>query len=361
MAFWESPHDLVEPARALPAWHRLLAPTIGGLLVGLGLWLNRGPVPGHGTAGIIEAVARGKGRLSVAAGLKDIAMILVTVGSGGSLRREGSLLRGGATLGSWLGERTGVAGPRLSTLVACGAAAGIAAAYNAPIGGALFAMEVVLGTFALESFGPIVVASALGTLVSRAFLHPYLAYEVTEYPPPVSAWEIGHYALLGILLGVASTLFILALRGTERLFDRSRLPAWARPIAGFTAVGLIGVRFPEVLGNGYDTVNQILRGQVPLLLLLALPLLKVAATSLTRGSGGAGGCFTSTLFLGAVLGSGYGTWCHDAFPLATAAPGAYALAGMGAMLAGTTQAPLTAILMIFELTGEYSVILPLMI
>src|SRR6185503_5180459 len=254
---------------------------------------------GHGTAGILEAVSRGKGRLSVIQGLKDIALILVTVGSGGSLGREGSLLRGGATIGSWLGQRVGVNAQRLATLVACGAAAGIAAAYNAPIGGAMFAMEVVLGTFALESFGPIVFASALGTLVSRVLIHPYLAYEVPEYPPPVSAWEIGHYALLGVLLGIASTLFILALRGAARFFERSRLPVWVRPVAGFAVVGLIGVQFPEILGNGYDTVNQLLRGAVPLALVLALPALKMAATAITRGSGGAGGLFTPTLFVGA--------------------------------------------------------------
>jgi CIC family chloride channel protein len=359
--FWGSGLDLVEHARSLTALHRFLAPTLGGVLVGVMILVNRGVVRGHGTAGIIEAVARGKGFLGIRAGLTEIGAILVTVASGGSLGREGSLLRAGSTLGSFLGRRLGVSGRQLKILVACGAAAGMAAAYNAPIGGAMFALEVVLGSFALESFGPIVIASAIGTLVSRLMISPYLAYTAPPYAPLVSLWELIHFLLLGIGIGLASVLLLLALNGIALAFNHSRLPIWLRPAIGFSIVGLIGISYPEVFGNGYDTVDRILRGGAPLARILLLPLLKVAATAVTRGSGGAGGLFTPTLFMGAVLGSAYGSWCQHAFPGVTSRPGAYALAGMGAMLAGTTQAPFTAIFMIFELTGEYASILPLMV
>jgi len=359
--FWGSPHELLAPAQALSPLHRFLAPTIGGVLVGLIILIHRGRIRGHGTSGIIEAVARGKGRLPVIPGLADIGAILVTVGSGGSLGREGSLLRAGSTLGSFVGRRLGLTGPRLTTLLACGAAAGMAAAYNAPIGGAMFAMEVILGTFALESFGPIVVASAIGTLISRSLIHPYLAYTPPPYPDLVSGWELAHYVLLGAAVGLASVGFLITLKAVARGFAHVPIPLWSQPIVGFALVGAIGVGFPQVFGNGYDTVDLMLHGQVPLKLILVLPFLKIAATALTRGSGGSGGLFTPTLFIGAALGSSYGAWCQHAFPGTTASPAAYALAGMGAMLAGTTQAPLTAILVIFELTGEYAVILPLMI
>jgi len=358
--FWGSPHALLPAAERLTPLHRFLAPAVGGLIVA-GLLLLQRDRRGHGTSGIIEAVARGKSRLPVLPGLADIAAILVTVGSGGSLGREGSLLRAGSTLGSFAGWRLGLGGQRLTTLLACGAAAGIAAYYNAPIGGAMYAMEVILGTFALESFGPIVVASAIGTLISRALIQPYLAYTPPDYPEPVSVWEMGHYLVLGTGIGLASVAFLVTLRSVGRGFVRLPIPRWTRPILGFGIVGLIGMGFPHVLGNGYDTVDRVLHDGLPLRLLLVLPLLKVAATAITRGSGGSGGLFTPTLFIGAVLGSAYGSWCVSAFPGTTATPAAYALAGMGAMLAGTTQAPLTAILMIFELTGEYAVILPLMI
>jgi CIC family chloride channel protein len=358
--FWGSGHDLVEHARSLPPVHRLLAPILGGVVVGLMILLHRGMVRG-GTAGIIEAVARGKGFLDVRAGLKEIAAVLVTVASGGSLGREGSLLRAGSTIGSLLGRRLGISETRLKILVACGAAAGMAAAYNAPIGGALFALEVILGSFALESFGPIVIASAIGTLISRTMIHRYLAYSPPPYAPLVSLWELFHFLLLGIAAGLASALLLLALEGAARGFGRSGLPLYVRPAIGFGVVGLLGLAYPEVFGNGYDTVDRILHGGAPLALILLLPVLKAVATAVTRGSGGAGGLFTPTLFMGAVIGSAYGALCQRVFPGLTTAPGMYALAGMGAMLAGTTQAPFTAILMIFELTGEYASILPLMI
>jgi chloride channel protein, CIC family len=358
--FWGSPHGIVETARGLSPAHLLLAPALGGILVGLiALW-GRGAPAGQGTAGIIEAVARNK-ELPLLAGLRDILATLVTVASGGSLGREGGLLRGGSTLGSLLGHRVGVQGGRLKILVACGAAAGIAAAYNAPIGGAMFAMEVILGSFALETFGPVVVASAIGTLVSRSLIGPYLAYSPPPFAPLVSFGELGLYLLLGIGVGLVAAAFISTLRGTERLFGHSRLPRWAQPAVGLLLVGLIGVFFPEVFGNGYDTVNSILHEAVPLQLILILPIVKIAATALTRGAGGAGGLFTPTLFIGSALGSAYGSFCGHTFSGATAPAGAYALAGMGAMLAGTTQAPLTAILMIFELTGEYGILLPLLV
>ncbi|HEU4400577.1 MAG TPA: chloride channel protein, partial [Candidatus Polarisedimenticolia bacterium] len=346
-------------AQTLPPLHRFLAPVIGGALLGLLVLAARRSVRGHGTSGIIEAVAQRGGLLPIGPTLLRALATVVTVGSGGSLGREGPLVQVGAALGSLTGRRARIAGNRLKILVGCGAAAGIAAAYNAPIGGAMFALEVILGNFALESFGPIVVASVIGTLISRRLISAYPAYS----PPPytlVSSWELGHYLLMGLLIGAASALFIQALRAAESGFDRLPLKAWAKPILGFAVVGLIGVRFPQIFGNGYETTNQVLREGVPLELILLLPLLKVAATAATLGSGGAGGLFTPTLFIGSVLGSTYGAWCHEIFPAGTATPGAYALVGMGAMVAGTTQAPLTAILTIFELTGDYEIILPLM-
>jgi CIC family chloride channel protein len=359
--FWGSRHELLEHALLLPPWQRFLIPTIGGALVGLIILIARQPVGGHGTAGIIEAIALRGGFLPFGRSLIKAAANIVTVGTGGSLGREGSLVRVGAALGSLFGRRFQLGGNRLNILVGCGAAAGIAAAYNAPIGGALFALEVVLGNFALESFGPIVVASAIGTVISRHLISAYPAYTPPSHPSLVTGWELWHYLLMGILIGVASAVFILALKGAEKGFKRIPIPVWSKPVVGFGLVGLIGASFPHVLGNGYDTTNGVLREALPLELIIFLPILKVAATALTAGSGGAGGLFTPTLFVGSALGYVYGAWCHETFPLLTSSAGAYALVGMGAMLAGTTQVPLTAIMLIFELTGDYEIILPLMV
>jgi CIC family chloride channel protein len=359
--FWGAGHDVVAAAQAVSSPRRLLALAAGGATVGLLLLLTRGKVRDAGTSGIIEAVAKGKGYLSFRSLYAEVAAIVLTVGSGGSLGREGALLRTGSTLGSWLGRRAHLAGNRLNVLVGCGFASGIAAAYNAPIGGALFALEVILGSFALENFGPIVVASAMGTVVSRLLLSPQPAY----HPPPaevmVSGWEIGHHLVLGVLIGLGAAAFVVSLKAVRRGFSALPLPYWAKPVLGFALVGVLALRFPQVLGNGYSTVDVALRGALPLQLVLLLPFVKIAATAITRGSGGAGGLFTPTLFLGAMVGSGYGAWMHALFPTTAADAGAYALVGMGAMLAGTTQAPLTAILMIFELTGDYPIILPLML
>lgn len=359
--FWGARGDILDVAASVSPTHRVLALTAGGAVVGLLLLLFRDKVQDRGTAGIIEAITKEKGYLSSRRLAAEVPAIVLTVGSGGSLGREGCLVHTGATLGSWLGRRVHLAGNRLNVLVGCGFAAGISAAYNAPIGGALFALEVILGNFALENFGPIVVASAMGTVVSRLLISAQPAY----HPPPaevmVSGWEIGHHLTLGILIGLGAVLFISTLQAARSFFARLPLPIWIKPVLGFALVGAIGIRFPQVFGNGFGTVDLALRGAFPLALVLVLPLVKAAATAITRGSGGAGGIFTPTLFVGAMMGSAYGTWIHALFPNTSADPGAYALVGMGAMLAGTTQAPLTAILMIFELTGDYPIILPLML
>ena len=359
--FWGSRHELLSHALLLPAWQRFAIPTLGGALVGLIILIARQPVGGHGTAGIIEAVAQRGGYIPFGRSLIKALATICTVATGGSLGREGPLVRVGASIGSLLGRRFRLGGNRLNILVGCGAAAGIAAAYNAPIGGALFALEVVLGNFALESFGPIVVASAIGTVISRSLISTYPAYTPPQHATLVNGWELGHYLAMGIGIGVASALCIVVLRDTERGFKRLPIPDWVKPVIGFALVGLIGVFYPHVFGNGYDTTNALLREELPLQLIIVLPVLKLVATALTAGSGGAGGLFTPTLFMGSALGYTYGAWCHEAFPLTTSTPGAYALVGMGAMVAGTTQVPLSAIMIIFELTGDYQIILPLMV
>jgi len=359
--FWGSRHELLRHALLLPAWQRFAIPTLGGAFVGLIILIVRQPVGGHGTAGIIEAVAQRGGYIPFGGSLIKALATICTVATGGSLGREGPLVRMGASIGSLLGRRFRLGGNRLNILVGCGAAAGIAAAYNAPIGGALFALEVVLGNFALESFGPIVVASAIGTVISRRLISAYPAYTPPQHQTLVTGWELGHYLAMGIGIGVASALVIVVLRDTEKGFKRLPIPEWVKPVVGFALVGLIGVFYPHVFGNGYDTTNELLREELPLQLIIVLPVLKLVATALTAGSGGAGGLFTPTLFMGSALGYTYGAWCHETFPLTTSTPGAYALVGMGAMVAGTTQVPLSAIMIIFELTGDYQIILPLMV
>jgi len=358
--FWGNGHHLLEAALAQPWRHRLFAPALGGLIVGILILASRRALPRSGTSTLIEAVARRAGVLRLRDTVLGTVSTLVTVGAGGSLGREAPLVQVGGALGSAIGRRFGLTGQRLKILLACGAASGIAAAYNAPIGGALFALEVILGNFALESFGPIVVASAIATVISRHLISSFPAYQPPQLPSLVSAWELLHYLVMGLLIGLAGLLFMSVLRGAAAGFARIPIPKWTKPILGLGLVGAIGIRYPHVFGNGYDTVDLLLRASLPLTLVLLLPWLKIVATAATAGSGASGGLFTPTLFIGSMLGAAYGTWAHSLSFTTTASPSAYALVGMGAMLAATTQAPLTAILMIFEMTADYQILLPLM-
>lgn len=342
-------------------WRVLAALAAGGLAVVAVQRLSGTSVSTQGVSAMVEAVALHGGRLSVRPVLWSAAAAVATVGSGGSLGREGPMLRLGAAVSSWLGQKSGLSSHRLKILLGCGTAAGFAAAYNVPIGASLFAMEVVLGSFALEIFGPIVVAAVLATLLSRAAESAAPIYAAPGYEL-VSSWEIVFHFGLGIVGAITAVLFTLAMRASAGIFRRAAfVPAWARPVAGLVLLGGIGVHAPQVLGNGFDTITLALQEGFGLKLLAALAVLKVLATALTTGSGCPGGHFTPSLCVGALVGGGYGELVHHWLPGSTASSGAYAAVGMAAVAAGSSHAPLSAILMLFEFTGNYDLILPLMI
>jgi len=359
---WGHAQSLLAAATRATWWRKLVALGVGGVLVGLIVWLGRSSVRGHGTSSLIESVALKNGRVEPRPVLLTALAGVATVGSGGSLGREGPMIGLGAMVSSWLGSRFGLAPQRVKILLGCGAAAGMAAIYNTPIGGALFAMEVILGNFALEIFGPIVVSSVISTVIARSFRGPAPIYATPDYAL-VSGWELLAYTGLGLVGALASVLFIFATHGADRSFARLRLPAAVQPLLGLLLVGALGIYVPYVYGNGFETITLALHDHLPLVLLLTLPLYKLLATALTAGSGGAGagGMFTPSLFVGSLVGGAYGHWIHALWPASTATSGAYAAVGMAAIAAGTSHAPISAILILFEFTGNYDLILPLML
>lgn len=358
---WGESGSLLEATATVPAWRAIAAPAAGGAVVGLIVWLNRGRLSAEGMGLLIEAVVLRRGRVPPKPVLLGALGAIATVGAGGSLGREGPMIRVGATLSSWLGERFGLGPHRLKILLGCGAAAGLAAAYNAPIGGALFAMEVILGNFALDILGPIVVAAAISTLIARTFEGNEPLYPVADLALG-SVWDLLGACALGVLGGFASLLFIWGVRGARVLFARGlRLPAVLKPMVGMALLGVVGLWVPHVLGSGIESINLALDGSLPIAALLLLPVAKILATALTVGCGGTGGQFTPSLFVGAMVGGAFGLGFAEIAPQAGGSPGAWAAIGMAAMIAGTGHAPITAILMLFEFTGSYGLILPLMI
>ena len=370
---WGRQGELLEVAREVPRWVVVAAPAIGGAVIGLIIWLGRQSVSGEGMSSLIEAVALHGGRIPPRPVLINALAAIVTVGSGGSLGREGPMIRLGAMIGSWAGGRLRIPAYRVKILVGCGAASGLAATYNIPIGGALFAMEVILGNFALEIFGPIVVSSVIATVIARSLTGNVPLYAAPGYAL-VSGWELLLYVGLGVVGAVASVVFVVGIRAVRQLFRRmSWIPRPLHPLLGMSLVGLIGLYVPYALGRGYSTINLALAGSLKLperlglpgdftiAFLLALAVAKLVTTSLTTGSGGSGGLFTPSLLFGALVGGAYGFWMHSLWPEIASPYGAYAAVGMAAIMAGTSHAPISAILILFEFTGNYDLILPLMV
>jgi CIC family chloride channel protein len=357
--FWGSGQNLLGAASENPWPLHIIIPLVGGLLVGLIGWFFRVQTRGGGVTTIMQAVSLKGGAISVRQTLPRDWAAIVTISTGGSLGREGAMALLASAIGSYMGRRFKLSTQQLRVLVCASAAAALAAVYNAPIGGSLFALEILMGNFALEVLGPVVVVSVISTLVFRSCMGNLPRFEVPHYEL-VSAWELLPYLVLGVLSGLIALLFMSTLFGSQNVFEKLPGPKWIKPAIGMTLVGVIGVWFPHVYGNGFETVNLTLRGQLPIMLLLALIPIKIMASSLTFGSGGAGGLFTPSLMLGSLLGGAFGYGVHALFPYTTSEQGAYALVGMGGLLAGMTHAPLTAIMMIFEQTNNYQIVLPLM-
>ena len=351
---------LVNGAEKLVWWHRALVPVVGGALAGWVLYILGSKFISLKVADYMEAVLVGDGRISLRGTLLRSASSLLTIGSGGSIGREGSMVQLSAMIASRLGLLARAPVPRLRLLVACGGAAGIAAAYNAPISGALFVSEIVLGSLAMDTFGPLVVAS----VIADATIHRFLGYGPVFSVPHVqfvSNWELGFYIVLGVLLGHLAPPFLGLIDFTKGRFVRLGLPLYWQLALGGIFVGAISIYVPQVWGNGYSVIGNILGGNLVGLWLLTILIAKVLATSATVGSGAVGGVLTPTLFIGSAVGALVGGVLHHLMPAIVSVPAAYALIGMGSFLSATTLAPLTSILMLFEMTGDYEIVLPLML
>ncbi len=346
---------------AVQPWYVVvLTPAVGGLVVG---WIVASFAPeakGHGVPEVMEAVALNSGRIRPRVVLAKALASGVCIATGGSVGREGPIVQIGSAIGSTVGQGLKAGPGRLRTLVGCGAAAGIAATFNAPVAGALFAVEVVLGDFGVPQFSPIVISSVAATVVSRHYLGDFPAFEIPDYAlnHPI---EFSAYGVLGLLAGLFAVVFVRSLYKAEDVLERVKLPLPLLACCGGAVVGAIALVFPGVLGVGYESINDALLNSPGAGFLCLLLLAKLAAVCVTIGSGGSGGVFAPSLFMGATLGAVVGQGAGWAFPGVAAPPGAYALVGMGAVVAAATHAPISAILILFELTSDYRIILPLMV
>jgi CIC family chloride channel protein len=315
---------------------------------------------GHGVPEVMASVAMQGGimRPRIIA-VKSLASA-TCIGFGGSCGREGPIVQIGSTIGSALGQIVRAPSPILRTLVACGAAAGISATFNAPIGGVFFASEVILGDFAPRSFATIVVASVVAAVIGRAHFGNHPSFTASAFYL-VSPAELGLYAILGIVAAAWAAGFVRLLYIFEDAFDAWRIAPVVKAAAGFGAVGVIGMWFPQTFGVGYEHVDAMLASHVPAGHSFVLAVLKPVATSLTLGAGGSGGVFAPSLYTGAMLGNAFGSVAHSLFPGWTAGSAAYGLVGMAAVFAAAAEAPITAITIVFEMSNDYTIILPLMV
>ncbi|MFI1533263.1 chloride channel protein [Streptomyces anandii] len=339
----------------------LLAPVIGGLLYGPLVNRFAREARGHGVPEVMLAVAQRGGKISPKVAVVKTLASALTIGSGGSVGREGPIVQIGSALGSTLGRVTKGTEGRVKLLVACGAAGGIAATFNAPLAGVFFAMELILGTFSAEAFGATVLASVTASIIGRATFGDAPFLDLPHFHVD-HLTQYGLFALLGVVAAVVGVGFARVLYLIEDACDWLwRGPEWLRPAIGGVALGLVLLALPEMYGVGYPVLQKATVGGYAIGFLLLLLVGKMLATSLTIGIGGSGGVFAPSLFIGAMLGSAYGIGVHHLLPGTAGAVGAYALIGMGATFAGGARAPITAVVILFELTGEYSIILPLML
>lgn len=359
LAFF-SGENILESIKATPWYLRILIPTLGGLIVGPLLHFFAREAKRSGVPDVMHSVILRGGYIRPRVALIKALTTSITIGTGGSVGREGPIVQIGSSIGSTIGQLFKVSSQRMKTFVGCGAAAGIAAAFNAPVAGALFAVEIILQDFAFAQFSPIVISSVMATVISHGFKGNFAEFIIPEYTLN-SYTEMWFYLVMAIIIAVIAVAFIKTIYFSEDFFEkRIKLPPYFKPAIGGFLVGCIAVFFPEIMGVGYESINNALHGHTIGKLALLLVLIKILSTSITIGSGGAGGIFAPSLFLGAMTGVSFGSVLNSIFPQTAADPGAYALVAMGGLISAVTHAPITAIIMIFELTNNYTIILPLM-
>ncbi|MBN1887875.1 MAG: chloride channel protein [Thermoflexales bacterium] len=362
LAHWLAFEGVGAKLSPLGGWTLVLVPLGGGVLVGLIKHCFIGEERHHGVAGIMEVVALAGGRLRYRRVPAKAVAAALSIGSGASVGPEDPSVQIGANLGSLFGQWLNLSDERVRILVAAGAAGGIAAAFNAPIAAVFFALEIILGELSGSALGIVVLAAVISSVFTQAVSGEYPAFTVPAYAFN-SAWELPLYLGLGLLAGPVAAVYIRALYVAHDAFHNWRAPGWVKPALAGLIVGLVGTALglPQLFGVGYETIESILDGATwPVLLLMALLAAKLVLTSVSIGGGFVGGVFAPSLFLGATLGGAYGQVCARLFPALSIAPPAFAMVGMAAVLAGAVHAPLTAILLLFEMTRDYRIILPLM-
>lgn len=339
-----------------------IIPMIGMLLLIPLSLLFPGEVNGYGFTRFLRKVNIEGGVIRLRTIVLKILSTSLTIGTGGSAGVEGPIAHVGGALGSQVGQFFRVSGNRMKVYIAAGSAGAVAAVFNAPIAGIFFAAEIVLlGTYEFSSFAALVISSAFATVVSRAYYGETPAFQVPDYHLINPMIEIPLYIFMGILVGIVAVLHIRVFYYVRHRFETLRIHPQLKPLIGAFLIGVIAIVFPQILGDGYEYIGEVLTGRGVFMVMVGLIFLKIIATAITLGSGGAGGVFAPALFIGAVIGGAYGSVAHSLLPEMTAHPGAYATVGVGAFLAAATHAPLTAIFLLFEMTGNYLIIVPIML
>ncbi len=357
--FWSTPDMSCESLFSVSWLKRLVTPAIGGIIVGPMIYFFAREAKGHGVPEVIAAViTRNSIIRPIVVFVKTLASA-VSISSGGSVGREGPIVQIGAALASSIGQFFRVTPIQLKTLVGCGVAAGIGATFNAPIAGTLFALELIVSDFGLTAFTPIIVSAVSATAIAHHFHGNVIEFVLPPFQM-VSLWEFGLYLLLGVIAGFFGFLFSKSLYSIEDLFEKIKLPPWIRPALGGILVGGVAILFPHIMGVGYDNIRLMFDGQFTIKIMILLAVLKIITTGVTIGSGGSGGIFAPSLFIGAMLGGAYGYVVNIFFPHMSGPFGAYALVGMAAVNGACTLAPLSAIIILIELTNNYGIIIPLM-
>ncbi len=346
-------------------YYLVIVPALGALIFGPIIIHFAREAKGHGVSEVLEAVSVSGGRIRPRVGVVKSLSSALCIGTGGSVGLEGPIAQIGSALGSTVGQIFTLTEERIRLLLACGAGAGIAATFHAPLTGSIFALEIILGHLEARYLSAVVISAVVADTIAQ-FFHKDV-FMVPLYSL-VSFWELFLYAILGVLAGLGAVSFTKVLFWMEELWDRLPVSEYLKPVLGGALLGIFGLiaffqadGFPRFFGMGYSSMSDALNGELALNLIFALFVIKIFTTSLTLGSGGSGGTFTPSLFMGAMLGGSFGHVVNSWFPNITASSGAYAMAGMAAFFAGAAHAPMTSILVAFELTGNYHIILPIML